>query len=351
MPTLISDLERVQRFAAFWKREPVDRPLVGTTISTFPSFRAVKRAAGPISPEDLDVEENLRELDEEWEAWRGAMGDALWSAFPIWAFPWHLAMAGCPVYRDEDNIWSMPAVDDWRQMEGVRFDPQNPWFRRLAEFTRAIVANAGGRYPAGVGPFLLGPADMLMQARGQERLAMDLYDAPGQVEALGRRCLALACDAMDAIFEIVPTLHGGYAGTSRYFWAPGKMVEGAEDISFMMSPALHARFVAPLHRGVGQRFPYHMVHLHSAQLHTVPGLLEIDEVAAIEITPDFGEDLRPQIALLRRILERKPLILHGVMTGEAMRDLLAALPARGLCLFARANSPEHGRALLAEAGY
>lgn len=351
MATTTSDRERVQRFAAFWRREEVDRPLIGATISTFPSFRAVRKAQGLLAPEDLDLEENLRELDEEYEAWQGAMGDALWSAFPIWAFPWHLAMAGCPVYRDEDNIWSLPAIASWDQLENLRFDPENPWFQRLAEFTRATVAHGAGRYPAGVGPFLLSPPDMLMQVRGQERLAVDLYDSPDKVLELGRRCVDLACAAMDATFALVPRYAGGYAGTSRYFWAPDKMVEAAEDVSFMMSPALHARFVVPLHRATGQRFPYHMVHLHSAQLHTVPNLLEVDEVHAIEITPDFGEDLRPRIPLLRRILERKPLILHGVITAGAMRDLLAALPARGLCIFARANNPEHARSLLQEVGY
>ena len=73
----------------------------------------------------------------------------------------------------------------------------------------------------------------------------------------------------------------------------------------------------PLHVGIGRHFPYQIVHLHSAQLHTVPNLLAVAEIAAIEVTPDFGEDLRPHLPLLARILERKPLLLHGVIGRAA----------------------------------
>ncbi|MHB1007289.1 MAG: hypothetical protein ACYC3S_16855 [Chloroflexota bacterium] len=343
----LTDRERVERFRAFWHRDAVDRPLVGTTISTFPSFRAVRREKGFLSPADLDVATNLRELDEEWEQWHGVMGDALWVATPIWAFPWHLCLAGCPVERDADNIWAHPSVDDWSQLERVRFDPANPWFLKLAEFQRAMAAHGAGRYAAGLGPLLLGPCDMLMQVRGQERLALDLYDAPAMVQALAKRCVDLTIAATEALYDLVPRYHDGYAGTSRYFWAPDKMIEGAEDVSFMMSPAMHRRFIVPIHEALGRQFPHHMVHLHSAQLHTVPNLLETEGVHAIEITPDFGEDMRPYLPLMARILERKPLLLHGVMTAEVMREIIAALPARGLALFCRCNDPAAAKNLLA----
>jgi len=105
MPDVISDREKVAEFRAFWRREETDRPLIGTTIATIPSVRAV-RGHGILSPEDLDIEENVRELEEEREQWRDVSGDATWCANPLWAFPWHLAIAGCP--RREK--WRQPMV-------------------------------------------------------------------------------------------------------------------------------------------------------------------------------------------------------------------------------------------------
>jgi 5-methyltetrahydrofolate--homocysteine methyltransferase len=267
-------------------------------------------------------------------------------ANPLWAFPWNMAMAGCPIKRDADNLWALPALDDWKQLDRLRFDPNNRWFRRQLEFTQALVGHAVGRYPVGAGQLMLGPVDMMMQLRGQERLALDFYDSPEMVLALGQKCVDLCAAAVHALYAVVPTHLGGRAGTIRCFWAPGEFVETAEDISFMLSPALHRRFAAPLHQALGQRFPYTMVHLHSAQLHTVPTLLDVDQIAAIEITPDFGEDLVPKIPILARILERKPLLIHGVLTVATGREIMRALPTRGLALLLRCDTPAEAAKVL-----
>lgn len=342
----VSDSEKIARHSAFWQRSETDRPLIGATISTFPSTRAV-RGHGMLSPDDLDIGENVRELEEEWEQWRDVMGDAIWSAMPLWAFPWHLAIAGCPIQRDEDNLWGLPVLDDWSQLDAVRFDSANPWFRVLVRLTLALKENSAGRFPVTVGQLMLGPVDTMMQLRGQERLALDLHDAPEKVVALGERCAELSADICDALFPLVDRYQGGYCGTIRCMWAPDRLVESAEDVSFMMSLAAHQRFVVPIHRAFGKRISYATVHLHSKQLHTVDNLLPVDEIAAIQITPDFGEDMRPYIPVMARILERKPLIVHGIMSVESAKEMMESLPAAGLALVFRVDSPDEARQTLA----
>ena len=345
MPKVIPDGEKVARHDAFWRRAETDRPLIGATISTFPSVRAV-RGHGILTPADLDLQANLAELEAEWERWREVSGDAIWSAFPLWAFPWHLAIAGSPIQRDGENLWGLPVLDDWSRVNAIRFDPTNRWFRLLMESTLALEEQAAGRYPVGVGPLMFSPPDVMMQLRGQERLALDLHDAPDRVAALGDAIVRLCADVTDALLQAVSPHRGGYCGTSRYLWAPGKLVETGEDVSFMMSPQAHRQFLAPMHRYLGARFPYTVVHLHSQQLHTVPGLLETEEIAAIQVTPDFGEEMLRHLPVMSRILERKPLIVHGVMTVPAMKEMMRSLPPRGLALFCRCASPEEARGVL-----
>ncbi len=123
-------------------------------------------------------------------------------------------------------------------------------------------------------------------------------------------------------------------------------METAEDISFMTSPALHRRFVAPLHVALGRRFPYTIVHLHSAQLHTVPTLIELEGIAAIQVTPDFGEDTVPHVPQLARILERKRLLIHGVISVASALQLIRTLPSRGLGLFFRCETPAEAARVL-----
>ena len=344
MPRIVPDDEKKARYRAFWDRAETDRPLVGTTINPLPSIRAV-RGEGVLSPEDLDIEENLRELDEEWEQWQGASGDVVWSASPLWAFHWLPAIAGCPNERSGETVWIQPGLDDWDRLESIRFDRGNQWYRRLMEFMDALVEHAAGRYPVAA-PSMADCADLVMHLRGAERLALDLHDSPDMVARLASNCVDLAASVIDAVYEVVPRHLGGYAGTIRFFWAPGEMVELGEDLSIMMSPAVHRQLVVPMHRAFGRRFPWNILHLHSGYLHTLPNVLEIEEIKAIEITPDFGADMVPFIPVMGQILERKPLIVHGVMTAEAVKEITRALPARGLCLFCRCDSPAQGAAIL-----
>ena len=78
----------------------------------------------------------------------------------------------------------------------------------------------------------------------------------------------------------------------------------------------------------------------------MPNLLDIDEIAAIEITPDYGEDLLPYLPLMRQILERKPLLIHGIMPVPEMQEMIRSLPSRGLALFCRCDSPEDAKVVL-----
>ncbi|MHB9090700.1 MAG: uroporphyrinogen decarboxylase/cobalamine-independent methonine synthase family protein, partial [Chloroflexota bacterium] len=269
----VHDGEKIARYRAFWRRAETDRPLIGTTIATMPSVRAI-RGEGILSPTDLDLVEGIKELDESWEQWREWGGDAMWSASPLWAFPWQSAMIGCPIEREGDNVWQHHVPGDWSEMERVRFDPANPWFQRLAEFTAKLKEHAAGRYPVGAGLLGATPSDLMMIFRGQERFAVDMYDSPALVVTLAERSVQFCVDAMAHIMALVPTYHGGWTGTIRYFWAPEPMLETGEDLAFMMSPAAHKRFVVPIHRAFCRHYPCNILHLHSAQLHTVPNLLE-----------------------------------------------------------------------------
>lgn len=346
MSTLISEREKLDRHRAFWERTETDRPMIGATISTFPSLRSVRGTGGELSPEDLYLDDVAKELEEEWAQWNDASGDAFWSAFPFWAFPWHSAMAGCSVSRSIDNFWVNPAPGSSQDPRSVRFDPSGRWMRRLVEMTEALKARSAGRFPVGVGPLMVGPADIMMEWRGREALALDMYDDPERVLALGQACAAMCIDATEFISRVAGSHAGGYCGTSRYLWAPGKMVETSEDITFMLSPEIHQRFVVPLHREIGRRFPYTVIHLHSAQLHTVPNLLKLPEIKALEITPDFGEDMRQYLPVMAQILERKSLILHGIMSVDSVREMARALPSRGFAMFCRCDSPAQARELL-----
>ena len=235
-----------------------------------------------------------------------------------------------------DMIWCERFIDDYGRLADSK---DEGWSELLWALLDGLVERAAGRYP--VAPkAVLSPLGILAEVRGNTELAFDLTDRPHEVEA-----------AIDAItdawvklalgnFGHIPDWHGGYTSAPRYIWAPGRMIEFDEDPAFMFSPQAHQRFVMPSHRELMRRFEYAYIHLHSAQLHTLDNLLELDGLAAIELTPDPPASVLGLIPTIARIRERTPCIVHGYMTAEEMRTVMEQVPPEGLCLIGRVDSPD-----------
>ena len=94
----------------------------------------------------------------------------------------------------------------------------------------------------------------------------------------------------------------------------------------------------PSHRQVLRQVEYAYIHLHSTQLHTLDQLLELDDLPAIEFTPDYGESIPDLIPTMVKIQTRKPLIVHAFLTAEEMQLIVDQVPPEGLCVIGRANT-------------
>jgi len=172
-----NDPAKIDRYRAFWNRDPVDRPLVGFSfvgwypLEYFSACRSWKVndhiSAEMLRPDDWldDYERLLREGEE-------VDDDMIRGACPIQvAFPCFIpAMLGCPVRVLPDNVMGEELQLSWDDALARRFDPDNPWFCKYVEFAEALVRRAGGRYPVSHGAEL-GPTDLHALLRGHSDLA------------------------------------------------------------------------------------------------------------------------------------------------------------------------------------
>ena len=344
------DLEdKIKRNRAFWERAEVPRPLLGITGTYFPveALAAVAPTAAHLSPDDIDIEASLAACDREYESRREVMADLVWAAGALCGFPWVAAILGCKVYRAEDTFWREPVLADWAQLPSLRPSPDNPWLRKLRQVTAALVSHAQGRYP--VGPSLaLGPVSVAASLRGPHQLALDLYDYPAQVRELLATCTEACVAAGLAQIELLPRFHGGAVNPIRHVWAPHWPTETQEDEAFMFSPEMHRRFLLQSQVQLGRALPGAYIHLHGTQLHTLDAIVEVAELAAIEITPDVGQSALELVPAIRKALARKPVLVHGFISLPEMRELMACLPARGLCLATRTDSPAAAAEMMAQ---
>jgi hypothetical protein len=214
----------------------------------------------------------------------------------------------------------------------------NPWIQKLWQLTDALVAQAQDRYPALANEFM-SPLSALADLRGNTQFALDLYDRPTEV----KEALAWFTGAWSRLvnqqYQRIPNWHGGYASAQRYLWAPGRIIEFSEDPVFMLSARFHHDIVMPSHQVVLRQVEYPYIHLHSTQLHTLDRLLELDDLPAIELTPDYGVAILDLIPTVARIQARKPVIVHGFLSAADIRMIADRVPPEGLSIVGRAETP------------
>lgn len=130
----------------------------------------------------------------------------------------------------------------------------------------------------------------------------------------------------------LPLFHGGTGVFFYSLWCPGKTILLEEDAVALLSPELYQRFIYAADCRIAQEFQNAMMHLHPTRF--IPSrLLASTALAAVELHIDHdgprAEALEPHY---RAILERKPLLVWGDLTGADLEFILSRVPRRGLAV-------------------
>ncbi len=343
----ISIANRIARYCAWLRREPVQRPLTGllweADIPGLPEFEEAMGEDHVISPGDVDPAmflpyiERWHRRESQWAS------DIIQSWAPAFSIPWVEAIAGCPVVCRPGSLWAEPCLASLERRAPIRFDPDNPWLRKLLEFTRALVRASGGRFPVAL-PQMRGPLDALAALRGAEQMSFDLLERPAEVRRILDELTVLWIEIARACLAQIPPFHGGYVSRMK-MWAPGPAITPQNDISTLISPAMYREFALPHDRRIMASFAYSSFHLHGSAQHQIGELLTLDRLTALEVHLEHtvgGPSLAVMLDAARRTLATKPLLLTALDLDTAelcMREL----PAAGLCMLVLVNDPEPSR--------
>lgn len=324
------------RHQSFWRREPAERPLVGQPLreSVFPLQNLIAGfAEGVVTPENIRAQDFLPAHHHTSIVQDG--GDLVNTEWAMPALPWTEAMAGCPVevVFESGTTWAGLACPPAMPLASFRPALRQAWLDKLIECTRALVADANGRYAVAT-TLMRGPMDMLAAMIGTQRMCLAMVDEPAEIERLLDFCTTLWIQAAQAQLACIPPIAGGYV--NRYkVWAPGTSVVTQADISNLISPRQYKKFLLPCDARIGATFDYLTLHSHSAGQTQLDLMLGLDELDCIEIAVDhLGPTFFELIPLFKKILERKPLVLMNTFEDET-QAALEQLPAAGLCVIPR----------------
>ena len=336
--------ERIEKYHAWRRREPVARPMIGLLwepdIPPLPAMLEQVGIGREITPDDIQPEMFLPHIERWYQQESRLTCDVIQPYTPAFGMPWVEAIAGCRVVGHPGSLWAEPALESYEDRPPIHFDPDNPWLRKLVEFARVMVEFSGGRFPVAL-PQMRGPLDTLAALRTPNQMCFDLVDAADQVHQILGELADLWIGVADAVLEVIPPFYGGY-GTRMKMWAPGKAITPQNDISTLISPRMYEQFVLSWDRKIFEHFPYHSFHMHSTEHRHIDTLLSVEDLTAIQLTVEQdvgGPPLDTMLAAARRILAKKPLLLVP-LDIETAEICLETLPPEGLCVMLGLNDPE-----------
>ena len=242
------------------------------------------------------------------------------------------------------TTWFHPLKLDSLADLRLEFDPDNPWWRRAVGITDAAVARWGDRFTIGHTD-LGGNLDILASLRGSESLLLDLMDVPEVVDRCVEKITGLWLEYYQHIQAIIEKSPRGFACWAPCWQpSPGYMLQS--DFSYMISPKMFDRWVAPDLTTICDYLDYGFYHLDGpGQLRHVDALLAIPELKGIQWIPGAGS---PQPEEWPELLEK--ILAAGkrcqvYVTPAGAHKLMNELDCTGLAIVLREDNGERNLSL------
>ncbi|MFP4375176.1 MAG: hypothetical protein ACLFPO_12665 [Spirochaetaceae bacterium] len=336
-----TDLEALlARHAAFWTREPVDRPLL--YIRPWPMEwhpRPWPLAGGreadeptPIGPDDVDVDRMVAIQGDGESLTKGDLFNAVAPAYPQ---AWMGALIGCPIHVSSHGCVARPTGEDLETVL-ARFTVEealaSPWLTVMERMFERGTELARGRF-AVEQLHMRGVVDMLAAIFGEAEFCVLLLDEPDRIRELADRFADLIVAVAKRGIDLRGPWRGGYL-TRWSIHAPGPMHDYQADASTILSPELYATLLLEFDRKVLSAFDYSLTHIHAAGIHMVEPMLAIRELNAFEINLDRETGVWEKERMLETAkaiqAAGKGLLLWGEFTQDELDEFQTELDPAGL---------------------
>ena len=345
--------EKIRRHQAFWRKEALERPLLGVRIgdyllaNKFQAALPLLEEGKKILPEMLEVDRFLDDYERMYRESLEVAQDAFWTAAPFTAIPWMEAMLGCEVRASEASMTSEPWLKSLEDIDQVTLNEEsNPWLAKYLEFVERLTEYSQGRFPVGQ-PILRGISDMMGALRGQTNLVFDFIDRPVQLHQLGRKLTEIFRTVIQRHRESTTTFRDGYAIGFYHLWCPGPCLWFQEDLAALLSPALYRKHIYELNVALCQGYEYTLCHLHPTSFFILDDLLGIEGLKTIQVNKDIGgPSIKEMLPEFQKVLREKRLVIWGDLDENDLDAIFATLPYDGLYLHIVAESVERAAELI-----
>ncbi len=285
--------ETKKKWESYWKQENVGRPLM-CVVAKKEEAEDLERAAALKSVDMEDKYMNAERIVERFRYY-AETHEFMAESFPNLSIdfgPGSMAgYVGCDIVFQEKTVWFEHFVKSWKDVEDIRYDPENKWFKKHLQLFKDVKALVGDDFLIGI-PDIMENVDVLSSMRGVQDLIFDLMDEPEEIKRRLNQIQAIYFKYYDQFYDIVKDANGGSCYTVFQIWGPGRTAKLQCDFSALMSPNQFTEFVQEELRKQGKNLDQVLYHLDGPDaIKHMPSLMEIKEIDALQWTSgDHGPD-------------------------------------------------------------
>ncbi len=285
--------ETKKKWESYWKQENVGRPLM-CVVAKKEEAEDLERAAALKSVDMEDKYMNAERIVERFRYY-AETHEFMAESFPNLSIdfgPGSMAgYVGCDIVFQEKTVWCEHFVKSWKDVEDIRYDPENKWFKKHLQLFKDVKALVGDDFLIGI-PDIMENVDVLSSMRGVQDLIFDLMDEPEEIKRRLNQIQAIYFKYYDQFYDIVKDANGGSCYTVFQIWGPGRTAKLQCDFSALMSPNQFTEFVQEELRKQGKNLDQVLYHLDGPDaIKHMPSLMEIKEIDALQWTSgDHGPD-------------------------------------------------------------
>jgi hypothetical protein len=333
------DWARVERDTLAWWNHDLDRPLVYLSVPGMPGKRAWSYQSN--YPLDLPA-------DDVVDCYAPALAAAHYYAD---AFPWFWINFGPGIVAGflgaqvnsvtdpSETVWFNPLQSRPIADLSLAYEPQNPWWQRVKDITRAFSERYAGMLQV-THTDMGGNLDILASFLTTGQLLLDVLEQPDEVLRLVHQITGLWMryyEELDAIIR--PT---ACRGTSSWtpIWSPGKTYMLQCDFAYMISPKMFARYVVPDLTACCANLDHGFYHLDGkGQIPHLKHLLSIERLRGIQWIPGDGQPSPDQWLDLLQQIRSGGKLCQVFVSPEGARRIVKNLGGKGFLLVVDGGSP------------
>ncbi len=281
----------MERVYAWYEQEMIDRPPIRFTAHNS-EFEIQKKLQDRSWP---DLKSRWFDVDYQVEYFVHSIKgqEFLAETFPVF---WpnlgpevYSAFYGSELIYQEVTSYSVPLVKEWQDLEKLKLDMHNEYFRTIEKLTRAALEQCPNQFMVGYTDLHAG-IDCVAAWRDPQQLCLDVLLEPEQVKealTIANTEFQLVFDHFDSMIKEQDQLSATWMGIPSF----GKMHIPSCDVAAMLSQEHFDEFVLPNLKAEVKPMGHNIFHVDGKGVgKNIERILDIPEINAIQWVQGEGVD-------------------------------------------------------------